>query len=147
MNARLRTTAALVVCTLLAALVGGWFGVRYGLGGVGHDQRLDQLLHHELKLSSEQERQIAALESAFSARREVLESQMREANRDLAQAIAVRHQYDSAGKEAVNHLHESMMNLQEASIGHVLAMRTVLTPAQAEQFDRTISKALTAGAP
>jgi hypothetical protein len=37
-----------------------------------------------------------------------------------------------------------MLELQEATIEHVLTMRATLTPKQAEQFDRTVVKALAA---
>lgn len=136
----------MIVCTAIAAAVGGWLGVRYGLRSVDTEQRLDQMLHKELHLSSEQERRIASLEASFAARRGVLEGQMRAANRDLAQAISVRHSYDVAARQAMDRLHAAMMELQEASIEHVLAMRAVLTPAQAEQFDRTVNQVLTTGA-
>jgi Spy/CpxP family protein refolding chaperone len=142
-----RATLVIIVCTLIAAAVGGWIGVRYGMRDVTAEQQLDQLLHRKLGLSAVQQHQIAELETAFAARRSALEGQMRAANRDLAAAIAVRHHYDQAAKEAIGRLHGAMMDLQEASIEHVLAMRAVLTPVQTQQFDRTISEALTDGAP
>jgi hypothetical protein len=40
-----------------------------------------------------------------------------------------------------------MSALQEKSVQHVLAMRAVLTPAQAKIFDRTVEKALGTPAP
>lgn len=146
MSSLLRTSIAIIFCTLFAAAVGGWVGVRYGLRQAGTEHRLDQVLHHELQLSSEQERRMALLETAFAARREALEAKMRAANQDLAQAITVRHSFDLDARQAVDRFHGAMMELQEATIEHVLAMRAVLTPGQAQQFDRTINKALTAGA-
>ena len=146
MSSLRRTTTVVILCTAIAAAVGGWLGVRYGLRAVDTEQRLDQMLHSELHLSSEQERRIASLEASFAARRSALEGQMRAANRDLAQAIAVRHSYDAEARRAMDRLHAAMMELQEASIEHVLAMRAVLTPLQAEQFDRTVTKVLATGA-
>ena len=43
--------------------------------------------------------------------------------------------------------HDAMSELQKETILHVLAMRTVLTPDQAVQFDQRIGEALTEQAP
>lgn len=147
MSSPARTSVAIIVLTLLAAVVGGWVGVRYGLREAPAPQQLDELLHHRLNLSVEQAKQLTALEQEFAARRNELEKQMRAANRDIAAAITVRHEYDSEAQTAVDGLHRAMMMLQEATIQHVLAMRAVLTPDQVNEFDQTIDRALTGTEP
>lgn len=147
MSSLLRNSALIIVCTLLAAAVGGWVGVRYGLRQQSQEPQLDQVLHHELRLSTLQERRISSLEAAFAARRKTLEAMMRAANQDLARAITIRHTYDPGARQALDRFHGAMMELQEATIEHVLAMRAVLTPEQALQFDRTVNKALAASSP
>jgi Spy/CpxP family protein refolding chaperone len=147
MSPLLRTSAVIVVCTVAAGAIGGWAGVHYGFREASHGEHLHEMLHHELHLSADQEKRIASLETAFAARRKTLEAAMRAANQDLARAITVRHQYDPEARQAVERLHAAMMELQEATIEHVLAMRAVLTEEQARQFVRAVNEALTAGAP
>lgn len=137
-----RLAVGAVVLTVLAAALSGWAGVQYGLQQARPAPGLDEILHHELALTSDQDRQIATLESQFSERRKVLEEDMRAANRDLAAAIQSEHEYGSRAKQAVERFHTAMITLQEATIMHILAMRAVLTPEQAKQFDETVSKAL-----
>lgn len=147
MSTLLRNTVLILFCTVLAAAIGGWLGVRYGLRQENQEPRLHQVLHHDLRLSTTQEQQISSLETAFDVRRKALEASMRTANEDLAKAITIRHLYDPDARQAVERFHGAMMELQEATIEHVLAMREVLTPEQATQFDQTINDALTAGTP
>lgn len=147
MSSAARTSAAIIVLTLLAAMLGGWVGVRYGLREGRAPPQLDELLHHRLHLSAAQAQQLTALEQEFAARRAELETRMRAANREIAGAITVRHSFDSEAQTAVDHLHRAMMELQEATIRHVLAMRAVLTPDQVQEFDQTVDQALAVGQP
>jgi Spy/CpxP family protein refolding chaperone len=142
-----RTSVVIIVLTLLGAMLGGWAGVRYGLHAAGPPQQLDALIHERLHLSSEQEHDLTALEADYAKRRVDLESQMRAANRDIAAAITVRHRYDDEAQASVDRLHRAMMELQKATIEHVLAMRALLTPDQAREFDQTVDQALTADRP
>jgi Spy/CpxP family protein refolding chaperone len=134
----------MLAVTALAGAAGGWFGVRYGLQQAHASASLDMLLHRELDLSADQQRRLAAMETSFNARRAVLENQMRAANRELAAAIVLEHRYGPAADQAIEHFHAAMKTLQEETLQHVLAMRAVLTPQQAQQFDRTIARALDA---
>lgn len=142
-----RTVLAMLAVTLLAGAAGGWLGVRYGLREAPSTASLDTLLHREIELSSGQQQQLAAMERSFGPRRRFLEGQMRAANRELAAAILAEHRYGPAARQAIGHFHAAMQALQEATIEHVLAMRTVLTPAQAQRFDRTLGRALDSDQP
>lgn len=142
-----RTSVVIIVLTLVGAMLGGWAGVRYGLREGRAPQQLDELLHHRLSLSAAQVQQLSALEADFAARRTGFESQIRATNRDIAAAITVRHTYDAEAQAAVDRLHRAMMQLQEATIQHVIAMRALLTPDQVQQFDQTVEQALAAGQP
>jgi Spy/CpxP family protein refolding chaperone len=147
MNPLVRTSAIIIVLTLLGAMLGGWAGVRYGLHGAHAPQQLDDLLHRRLYLSIAQEQQLGALEADFAGRRAEYESQMRAANRDIAQAITVRHRYDAEAQAAIDRLHQAMMELQTATVQHVLGMRALLTADQGQQFDRTVDQALAVNQP
>ena len=138
-----RITFALIVLTAVAAAVGGWAGIRYGLAGERPRVGLDQVIHRELNLTPEQDGQIETLEDKFAARRTQLEQEMRAANRELAEAIAAEHAYGPRAQSAIERFHRAESTLQEETVKHVLAMRTVLTNDQMKRFDEAISKSLT----
>jgi Spy/CpxP family protein refolding chaperone len=137
-----RLIAGTVIVTALAAAVGGWVGIQYGLNEAHPTGGLDELLHQDLHLTAEQQRRITDLESQFTAKRMNLEDEMKAANRELADAILAEHAYGPRATHAIERFHSAMGTLQEESIKHILAMREVLSPEQASQFDRTVSKAL-----
>ncbi len=147
MSPMVRNSTIIIALTLVAATLGGWAGVHYGLREAHAPQQLDELLHQRLHLTSAQEQQFAALEADFAVHRHDFETQMRAANRDIARAITVRHHYDAEAQTAVNQLHRAMMELQDATVQHVLAMRALLTPDQVPQFDRIVDQALAATPP
>jgi len=105
------------------------------------------MVHHELKLTPAQDRQIDGLEQDFAVRRRAREAELRAANAQLAAAIQARHQYGPEVEAAVERFHAAMGALQLETVQHVLAMRKVLTPEQAAKFDRRVSEALTNEAP
>ena len=141
MSAQLRTFAVMLIVTIFAAGTAGWLGVSYGMKRSQPD--LDTQLHERLNLSSAQAQQIEGLESRMTSNRERLRARMRTANKELADAINHDHAYGSAEKLAVEHFHQAMIELQEDTIVHVLAMRAVLKPDQARTFDELVQKSLT----
>ncbi len=140
-----RTFLALLLVTVIAAGFAAWVGVRYGLSRTPEGIDLDTAIHRDLDLTPEQDRQIHALEANFASQRAELQAEMRAANRELAQAITQRHSYDEEARRAVGRLHAAMSALQEKTIEHVLAIRALLTPSQARDFDEKISRALGLG--
>lgn len=105
---------------------------------------LHVLMHEKLDLDPGQEAQIDKLEGDFAVRRKVLDAELQAANTDLAVAIAREHQYGSAVEKAVDSSHHAMGELQKATLAHVFAMRAVLRPDQAKQFDAAVTQSLTA---
>lgn len=142
MSRLVRIIVLLVLLTALVAAVGGWIGVRVGLHQARAHAGLDEIVHREMHLSNGQDRQIAALETDFGQRRRALEVEMRAADIDLADAIASEHAYGPQAQRAVERSLKAMGMLQEETIRHVLAMRAVMTPAQAKRFDTLIDRAL-----
>jgi Spy/CpxP family protein refolding chaperone len=138
-----RMVTVVALMTGLAAAAGGWAGIQYGLRQAHPAPGLDELLHTELDLTEDQEQRIHVMEDEFAARRETLENEMRAANRDLAVAIAAEHVYGAQAQSAIARFHAAESALQEETIKHILAMRTVLTPEQMSRFDDAISQALT----
>ncbi|RJG54579.1 periplasmic heavy metal sensor [Sphingobium terrigena] len=111
------------------------------------ESEVHALLHEKLTLDAAQEQRIHALEAAFAMRREALEAEMRADNARLAQAIAAEHGYGPQVGKAVDRTHHVMGALQKETLQHIFAMRAVLRPDQAAQFDSAVVKALTQPAP
>ena len=142
-----RTAIAVVVLTVVAMAAGVWIGTGIGKGHVHEAADVHDILHHQLGLSPDQEKKIAALETKFALDRKELDVQMRAANLELARALETERTYDDAAKMAISHFHEAMAKLQELTIVHILEMRAVLTPEQADTFDKTVRQALSADPP
>ena len=147
MTGQWRTFVAMLLVTVLAAGAAGWAGVRYGLHQSERSESLDAVLHRDLDLTADQDRQLETLEANFSVERARLQGEMQAANRDLARAITENRVYDQNAGVAIDRLHTAMRALQEETVRHVLAMRAVLTPAQTAVFDKTINHALGAEEP
>lgn len=135
-----------LILTLMAAIGGTWIGARY-IYDQRHQPSLHEFVHEELKLTPDQRGRLETIEQDFAVRRRAREAELRAANAELARAIQARHEYSPEVKAAVERFHDAMGELQKETILHVLAMRTVLTPDQAVQFDQRIGDALTEQAP
>lgn len=103
---------------------------------------LHSIVHEELDLSADQDRRLDLIEARFAEQRATLEAEVRAANRELAAAIAASEGDTPQVQAAVDHFHVAMGDLQKATITHVFEMRSVLTPAQAEVFDKAVVDAL-----
>lgn len=142
-----RVFAVMLLLTIVAAGAAGWAGVEYGLSQAQNHTDLDAVIHRDLDLAPAQDRKIQVLERRFAADRKKLQNEMRAANRDLARAIVEDHTYDGAARRAISRFHTAMSALQERTVQHVIAMRSVLTPKQTKKFDRIVEQALAPSAP
>lgn len=143
----IRTAIAVVILTVIALAAGVWIGMGIGKGHVHEAVDVHNTLHHQLGLSPEQEKKIAAIEAKFALDRKDLDVQMRGANVELAQALEAERGYGEGAKKAISHFHEAMAKLQELTVTHILEMRAILNPEQAEIFDKTVRQALSADPP
>jgi len=91
-------------------------------------------LHSELKITSEQHRALAPIESKFAEQNRVLRERLRTANHELAVAIRQGQPDSPAIAAAVGQIHLRMGELQKVSIDHVFEMRRVLTPEQGDKL-------------
>ena len=141
--ARLPRYLVVAVVAFAAALAA--IALSRSLEDRGHGQggTLHVLMHEQLDLDPAQEARIEGLERQFAERRKSLDAQLRQANADLATAIANEHQYGPRVAAAVDRSHMAMGDLQKATLAHVFAMRSVLRPDQAARFDAAVAKALT----
>jgi len=142
-----RGTLGLIFLTLMAAALGGWLGVSYGLQKSNYRPSIDDIVHHELQLTPEQMAQIETLEKNFAVRRQALLTEMRAADIDLAAAMKDESTYTLGMRDAVERFHKAMGLLQEETLRHVLTMRGVLTPEQTKKFDKLVGQTLASEAP
>ncbi len=134
----------IALAILLAALAGclgafatdRWFGAQPETG-------LHAFVHSELELTSAQAERLDLLEDRFAIENARLQSSLREANAELAAAMESEHQYGPEVGSAIDNVHDSMGDLQKATIRHVFAMRKILDEDQQKQFDRQVSRSLT----
>lgn len=126
-----------------AALAGVFVGRSYIVPPMPVESELHQLLHKQLDLDPAQETKIEAIEAKFAVQRQALELELRADNARLAQAIQTEHGYGPQVSAAIDRSHQAMGELQKVTLEHIFAMRSVLRPEQAAQFDDAVVKALT----
>lgn len=137
-----RSLILTLILSVTGAAVGAWGAAEYVLHRMARPTPLHELVHDKLHLSDSQRRLIEGIEKDHSARQKALEAEMRAANADLAQALQEHHAYSPHVQAAIDRFHAAMGALQKETIIHVLAMRAVLTSAQAAKFDETVVKSL-----
>ena len=148
MTGSARVVLVAILLSALTAAVGGWLGVQYGLAHAPRSSvSLNRVLHRQLDLTSAQRQQLATLEATYAARRKVLEAEERAANRALAAALLAKHRYGPQAAQAITQFSAAMTALQVATVQHVMAMRSVLTPRQAQTYDHAVAKALDSSRP
>jgi hypothetical protein len=135
----------LLVAVIAATVaIGASWTVRNLMASDEHaGSELHRFIHEQLDLDSRQNAQIEVLEARFAERRSALEAKLKQANAELAEAMASEHEYGPRVAAAVDHAHMAMGDLQKATLEHVFAMRALLRPDQAARFDRAVSRALT----
>ncbi|MEP9402076.1 periplasmic heavy metal sensor [Sphingomonas silueang] len=138
--ARLLLTALVV---FLTAVAGVFVGRHLFPAGARPTGELHALLHEQIDLDPEQDRQLHALEQRFAGRRHALEAAMRAENANLARAIGAEHRIGPQVTAAIDASHRTMGELQKETLAHVFAMRRLLRPDQAATFDAAVRKALT----
>jgi Spy/CpxP family protein refolding chaperone len=132
-----------VALSALAAAFGVWGGVWYVRAQAHHPPSLHEMVHEQLHLTADQQRRIERLEREYAVERGAQEAEMRAANAQLAQAYQRAHAFTPQAQAAIDRFHRAQDALQKDTMEHVVAMRAVLTPDQAAQFDDTVAKALT----
>lgn len=137
-----------LVTAVLAAVVGATtaWGAMTWSARQSQPADLHSIVHERLDLTPDQDRRLDQIEAAFASRRRPLEAEVRAANQELSAAIAQSRGDTPEVQAAVEHFHGAMGDLQMATIRHIFEMRAVLTPEQAEEFDRAVVETLRADA-
>ncbi|WP_371422532.1 periplasmic heavy metal sensor [Tardiphaga sp.] len=134
----------MTIVTAFAAAIGGVFVGRELLPPVPRPgAELHDVLHNKLDLDNAQKARLEALEQRYAVRRRALELELRADNVRLAEAIEAEHGNGPRVAEAVDRSHAAMGELQKVTLSHIFAMRELLKPNQAAQFDQAVVKALT----
>lgn len=141
----LKSTLATAILAAVVGAAAAWGAMTWS---AGQDQHADlhHIVHERLDLTPDQDRRLDQIEAAFAAQRGPLEAEVRAANQELSAAIAQSRGDTPEVQAAVEHFHVAMGDLQMATIRHVFEMRAVLTPEQAEEFDRAVVETLRADA-
>jgi Spy/CpxP family protein refolding chaperone len=131
----MRKIAIFLTAIAVVAAIACYFTLRMAQPHVTADDIAShQWLHRELKLTEAQHKALEPIEQGFSDKQHQLAEALREANRQLARAMAEDKAYTPRVTAAVEHVHHCMGDLQKVSIEHVFAMRAVLTPEQGDRL-------------
>ena len=139
--------------TLFVAAVAGFIGAWAGAEGLHHQREQTSLLRQSvremtmagLNLSSHQSQEIAAVEDRYTKRRNALRVQISRANVELAAAMSEEMAFGPQAQTAIDHLQNSVGDLQSSTVLYVLEIRDVLTKEQRVVYDRKVVEALTQG--
>ncbi len=102
-----------------------------------------QWLHEQLNLTAEQDAKLGPIEAKFAERKEALEAEIHQANRELATAINEDGNYSPRVKQSVDKTHAAMGELQKVTLEHLFEMHSVLTPEQRKKLNSLTTDALT----
>ena len=131
-----------VILAFLAGIGGAFVGTRILAPKGPADNALHAMLHSKLNLSKTQDQNIAEEEKRFALIRAQLEADAHRANVELATAIQTSKRDGPEVQKAIEHVHMTLGNYQKETVSHIFRMRSVLTPDQAETFDRSVAQAL-----
>ena len=134
-----RTALATAIVALLAGAAGVYAGFAlFGTSTQPAYNSLDAIVHRELNLSTDQDRQLSKIEATYADRKLVLEAEMRSATREIAAAVMDDKTYSDRVRSGIGAFHTAMGKLQEETILHVFEKRAVLAPAQQTNFDEIV---------
>jgi Spy/CpxP family protein refolding chaperone len=145
-----RNLLVTVVVALIAGAAGGWMGAQNAIDTDAQvlplRQTVSKIVHHDLKLTPGQSKQIQVIEDKYYDRRMQLREHVANANRELADAMMADMAFGREAQEASDHVEKGLGQLQRATILYVLEVRDVLTPEQQMIYDRKVREVLTATA-
>jgi nickel and cobalt resistance protein CnrR len=89
-------------------------------------------LHAELKITPDQEKNLAAIETAFARQRTIQLERIRKAGQTLASALEKAQEDREEINLALQQIHSAQGELQKDTINHFLEMKEHLSPSQAD---------------
>ena len=91
-------------------------------------------IHKQLGLSPDEQKALEPIETKFAQRKQNLMDEIRNANKELAEAIKQDQADSPRVSAAVERIHHAQGELQKATIEHVFEMKGVLTPEQYQKL-------------
>ncbi len=141
-----------LLITLVVAGAAGFIGAWAGATSLGRDretpllrQSIHEMVESGLKLTAEQRQEIDRIEARHTKRRNDLRVQIGRANVELAGAMSEEMAFGPQAQLAIDHLQQSVGDLQSSTVLYVLEIRDVLTTEQRRIYDQKVVEALTAG--
>jgi nickel and cobalt resistance protein CnrR len=131
-----------IILAFLAGVAGAFLGTRLLAPKASQETVLHALLHSTLNLSAAQNKEIEEEEKRFERVRLQLESGVHNANVELAKAIRTSKRDGPEVRIAIEHVHLALGAYQKETVSHIFRMRSVLSPEQAELFDRSVTQTL-----
>lgn len=131
-----------IILAFLAGVAGAFLGTRLLAPKISQENALHALLHSKLNLSAVQNKEIDEEEKRFERERSQLEAGVHSANVELAKAIRTSKRDGPEVRMAIEHVHVALGAYQKETVSHIFRMRSVLSPEQAEIFDRSVAQAL-----
>lgn len=138
----------LILSTIAGAIIGigGAIGLGYLWHGPTHeDSDLHRRLHEAVPLNVHEQAALDEKERAFTARRAEIETQLRSANANLADAIASDPRWSPRVEAATRQVEQAAANLQRATLVHVFEMRAGIEPQHRAAYDKVLIDALRRG--
>ena len=139
----MRSIALFFVAVIAVAALSAYCAVHWM---AGHSSAVPvsahEWLHTELQPTEAQHKALEPIETQFAEKQRQLVAQLHSANLELARIIGEEKGYTPRVAAAVEHVHHCMGDLQKASIEHVYAMRSVLTPEQGDKLLKLAQRAL-----
>lgn len=138
----------LIFSTLAGAVIG--IGGAAGIGLLWHgpthqDSDLHRMLHQAVPLDGREQSVLDQKERAFEARRAEIEERLRQANTNLADAIASDPRWSPRIEAATRQVEQAAAELQRATLVHVFEMRAGLEPEHRAAYDKVLIDALRRG--
>lgn len=130
-----------VLLVAVSGAAGAWVGGRL----FSPIQKTHQVFHEELfreiKLTPAQRVQMEELEKRHATEKEAAEKCVRDANLTLVNELKQDEVYTPETDAAIDHVHETLLELQKITIRHLFEMRSILNSDQRKIFDRHVEAA------
>jgi Spy/CpxP family protein refolding chaperone len=91
-------------------------------------------IHKQLGLTLAEQKALEPIETKFEERKRELMGEIRNANKELAEAIKQDQADSPRVSTAVERIHHAQGELQEVTLGHVFEMKKVLKPEQYQEL-------------
>ena len=145
MKKRYINALSLIIMVLLVAFGAMYMSQHYRMIAhdfMSHSGDTHRYLHEKLGITKEQDVQLQDIEANYQKRKLRLEETIRLANIELADAIKKNPSFTPEVQKAIDKIHQSMGELQKASLEHLFQMQPILSLQQNEKLKNLITDAL-----